>query len=86
MKQLLDWNDYHKYADFTKSDLILEAEDSDPVLKKVKIKVDYAIRKVAVKYTILLSDYKLFFNLESISIISCYINSLIKIIINNIIF
>lgn len=50
MKQLLDWNDYHKYADFTKSDLILEAEDSDPVLKKVKIKVDYAIRKVAVKY------------------------------------
>jgi len=51
MKQLLYWDDYNKYSTFTKTTgLILESQESDPLIKKVKIKVDYAIAKLGGQY------------------------------------
>lgn len=50
MKKLLSWGEYGKYSDFSKQNLVLENEEADPNLKKVKIKVDYAIRGIAAKY------------------------------------
>jgi hypothetical protein len=51
MKQLLYWDDYNKYSTFTKTTgLILESQESDPTIKRVKIKVDYAIAKLGGQY------------------------------------
>jgi hypothetical protein len=51
MKQLLYWGDYNKYSEFTKpTGLVLESQESDPTMKRVKIKVDYAVMEIAGQY------------------------------------
>lgn len=50
MRKILSWGEYDKYSDFSKNQIVLENEESDPNLKKVRIKVDYAIRGIAAKY------------------------------------
>ena len=51
MKKILNWGEYDKYSEFSKQQhIIFENEEADPNLKKVRIKVDYAIRGIAAKY------------------------------------
>jgi Putative metallopeptidase domain len=51
MKTILNWGEFSKYNDFVKTGSpILENAGEDLVKKRVKIKVDYAIRKMAGRY------------------------------------
>jgi hypothetical protein len=51
MKNLLSWGEYDKYSEFSnRQHILLENEDADLNLKKVRLKVDYAIRGISIKY------------------------------------
>lgn len=49
MNRILDWTEYDTYFNFTKHN-IFESNQPDQITKKVRIKVDYAIRAIAGKF------------------------------------